>query len=123
MREAWDNLLEFHERFSVPIGRVPAEPTPVRVAARWRRIEEEIGELRDAITAGEVSGIAGEIADSIYTLIGAAVEYGIPLVDVWAEVHAANMRKALNDDGDIIKPAGWKAPDVEGVLRDAGWRR
>jgi predicted HAD superfamily Cof-like phosphohydrolase len=49
----------------------------------------------------------------------------LPLQELWNEVHTANMKKergtAENSKHgsafDIIKPAGWKAPDIAAILR------
>lgn len=65
---------------------------------------------------------AGErvcLADLIYVAVGAALELGIPLGAVWAEVHTANMRKVgggRRGDGKVLKPEGWTPPDVIGAV-------
>jgi predicted HAD superfamily Cof-like phosphohydrolase len=101
---------------------------------RWKLIYEEYHELYEALggaammasenTEANLPETADAIADLIYVLIGTAHEFGIPLADVWAEVQRTNMAKtggATRSDGKVMKPEGWQAPDIEGVLRRAGW--
>lgn len=115
----------FHEAGGVPAPSSPQIPPPERVALRMDLQEEEYGkELLPAMERGDLVGIADGIADLIYILVGTALEYGIPLDRVWAEVQRANMSKVdpttgtirRRDDGKILKPEGFKPPDVAAVL-------
>jgi predicted HAD superfamily Cof-like phosphohydrolase len=73
---------------------------------------------------GDLVGIADGIADSVYVLVGTALEYGIPLDRVWGAVHSANMAKVdpvtgkvrKRFDGKVLKPDGWKRPDIAAIL-------
>ena len=61
------------------------------------------------------------LADLIYVAIGSAVSMGVDLEPVFAEVHRANMAKAAGPkraDGKILKPEGWRPPDIARVLRE-----
>jgi predicted HAD superfamily Cof-like phosphohydrolase len=68
--------------------------------------------------------IADAIADSIYVLIGTALEYGIPLDAVWGEVQISNMAKVdldtgkvrRREDGKVLKSEGWTKPDIRKAL-------
>jgi predicted HAD superfamily Cof-like phosphohydrolase len=65
--------------------------------------------------------VAGELADLLYVVLGAATAWGIDIEPIFREVHAANMRKfeggTRRDDGKWLKPADWMGPDVAGILR------
>ena len=116
---------EFHEKFNVPNGKVPRLLDDKRSSLRYDLICEETNELGDAVIARDLPAIADALADLLYVVHGAALEYGIDLDAVVAEVHAANMRKeggGKRADGKILKPPGWVGPDVEGVLRAQGWK-
>lgn len=67
------------------------DPSPDLGGARY--LLEELGETLDALLTGDTEGYADGLADLIYVAIGAALRCCIPLPAVWAEVHAANMRK------------------------------
>lgn len=107
-------------------GFVASEPTldvPADVRElRLRLIEEEVAELRDALADDDVVGVADALADLLYVSYGAALAFGIPIEEVFAEVHRSNLTKLAGDslterdDGKVLKPAGWSPPDVAGVL-------
>ena len=79
--------------------------------------------------------VADALADIMYLVWGFALEAGIPLMDVFREVHASNMSK-LGDDGKpivsdgtmlrsdgshapagkLMKGPGFFPPDIAGVL-------
>jgi len=71
----------------------------------------------------DIVEIADALADIIYIACGTAVSYGIPLDKVFEEVHRSNMAKLVDgkplkrEDGKVIKPVGWTAPDIAGVLK------
>jgi predicted HAD superfamily Cof-like phosphohydrolase len=74
--------------------------------------------LRQEIDPAEV---ADALADLVYVICNMALEYGIPLDRVFAEVHRSNMAKfvdgvKLRPDGKILKPDGWQPPDIRGVM-------
>merc|ERR1719336_2468089 len=68
----------------------------------------------------------GDALDDIwYYSLNAACKKGVNLCSIFDVVHAANMAKIdpatgkciKREDGKIMKPAGWKAPDVEAEIR------
>jgi predicted HAD superfamily Cof-like phosphohydrolase len=65
------------------------------------------------------------IVDSLVVLVGTAITFGVDLKPIFEAVHAANMAKAggpKREDGKQLKPAGWKPPDVAGLLKAQGWK-
>jgi predicted HAD superfamily Cof-like phosphohydrolase len=136
MMRVQDMVLLFHTTFGVPIGQLPMAPNCNRILLRLRLIDEEFQELLEASigTRWESSGLGDlrdieknfnffeavdALADLVYVIYGAALELGVDLDAVIAEVHAANMRKVggpTRADGKILKPEGWQPPDVAGVL-------
>jgi len=90
---------------------------------RQSLIDEETGELRDAVAAGDIVAIADALADIVYVAYGTACVYGIDLDAVLDEVHASNMTKLGADglpirrpDGKVLKGPDYRPPDVAGVL-------
>jgi predicted HAD superfamily Cof-like phosphohydrolase len=120
MDQNWyQDVKAFHEKFGCYIGKKPGFPPPEVEQLRIDLILEEFKEVVDAMKAKDIEGVADGITDLIYVLVGMAVSYGIPLDKVWAEVQKSNMLKeggATREDGKILKPAGWVAPDIEGAL-------
>lgn len=125
------HVAAFHTACDVPILSVPAVPPEDRVRLRVSLVDEEVNkELLPAMRSGNLVEIADAMADAIYVIAGSALEYGIPLYDVWAAVQTANMAKVdpatgrvrKREDGKVLKPEGWTPPDVEGILRKWGMR-
>lgn len=130
MRQLLSDVTKFHVVGSIPIHDVPFIPPTDRKSLRLRLVNEEVQELNDAIQDRDIVEIADALADIIYVCAGMALEFGIPLADVWDEVQYSNMRKVdpttgmikRREDGKILKPDGWKPPDVRRMLVNAGWR-
>lgn len=115
------DVTEFHDRFHVAIGMWPNFRD---VTLRGRLIGEEIRELATAIESGDMVETADAIVDSIYVLVGTAVTFGIDLGPIWDAVHAANMAKVgggMRDDGKVLKPTDWEAPEIARLLIAQGW--
>lgn len=115
-----EDVYDFHKRFGCLIQEQPAVPVQANKNLREDLITEEFHELLDALDAENLAAIAKEICDLIYVAVGTAVSWGIDLDPVWELVHAANMAKiggATRPDGKILKPAGWKAPDIASEIR------
>ena len=120
-----DDVAAFHRACDVPSLVRPCVPMSDRKELRLSLIREEVNnELIPALLDDDLVGAADAMADSIYVIVGTALEYGIPLAAVWAAVQAANMAKVdpatglvrRREDGKVLKPEGWTPPDIEAVL-------
>lgn len=144
-----DMVREFHERFGFHVETTPSIPPEKIRAERARLIGSEAGEVIAELLAGNpdslwiqrdivddftersyppdrgpmLDRIAAEHGDLAYVNSGGAVNAGIPLTAVVAEVHAANMAKLgpdgkpiVNEHGKALKPEGWQPPDITAVL-------
>ena len=110
---------EFHAKFDQPIVDKPKIAGTFRMNLRGRLITEEISETFGALATDNLIEIADGIADSIYVLLGTAIEYGIDLDPVFKEVHRSNMEKTPGKeraDGKILKPEGWIPPRIKEIL-------
>lgn len=122
MKTAIADVTAFHNACDVPILAAPSIPNADRVRLRIKLIVEEVNaELVPAMLDGDLIEIADAIGDSIYVLIGAALEYGIPLDRIWNAIQTANMAKVdpvtgkvvrRKSDDKILKPEGWQPPDI-----------
>lgn len=128
--------LAFHVRIGDRPPRAPILPDVDTLALRLRLLEEEGREVREALqslaelasASAEASSparvaaeaaAAHELADLLYVAYGTFVALGVDADEVFAEVHAANVRKAgapRRADGKQLKPEGWRPADVAGVL-------
>lgn len=119
----FEMVKEFHVTYGLPIVEAPAHPSKDRIQLRRDLISEEYWEYDRAVEKGDLVNMAQELADILYVVYGAALEYGIPLDEVVAEVHRANMSKLDSDgsvlrreDGKVLKGPAYKAPDIESIL-------
>ena len=134
MHSVQRDVEEFH---SDVIGIPPVySPQIRRPMLRANLIAEEARETLEAITgqrwivesAPEPSrhGLGGDLVEAIdgmcdllCVVYGTAAEFGVDLEPFWNEVHFSNMQKAggsVRPDGKKLKPEGWVAPDIAGIL-------
>jgi len=86
-------------------------------------IEEEVQEFRDAVAAKDDVETFDAILDIIVVCIGYGLSRGWPMVEGWQEVMQSNLAKIdtsgfvkRREDGKILKPEGWQAPDLGRVM-------
>lgn len=120
MNEEQQMVHRFHERFGLVHHERPTLPGRDVHRLRTLLIEEELAEFRNAGEAGDVVGVADALADLLYVVYGAAVEYGVDLGPVFAEIHRSNMSKdhdrGCRRDGKVLKGRGYEPPRVREVL-------
>jgi len=83
-------------------------------------ITEETGELKDAIIAGDQVEQLDALVDILVVTIGAIRAAGWDGEAAWNEVMKTNFNKIdpttgkviKREDGKVLKPAGWKAPQL-----------
>lgn len=166
----------FHMVFGHPILPKPAIPSPERQVARNKFIRDEyieelvpawgaIADLGKKINEWPIDSkidpnkmfldqkiealaeYGDAIADVIYFLIGASLEYGLPLQEIWDAVQEANMSKlwtyeeverkdpswsvrlvqhlalkercysVIDETGKVRKPPSWKEPDIKAIIK------
>lgn len=123
---AMQSVAEFHMSFMLPLETRPQRHVQPELAElRVELLREEFEEFRDAVEKNDLVSIADALGDIVYVAYGAALTYGVNLDAVLAEVHRANMSKLgsdglplLRDDGKVLKPETYVAPDVRRVLLD-----
>lgn len=118
---AFADVLAFHRKFRCVIGETPAVPAEGTAHLRSELITEEYQELLSALMRGDLAGVADGALDLIYVVLGTLASYGIDPGRPWQAIQAANMAKengGTRDDGKVMKPPGWVAPDIGGILRD-----
>ncbi len=121
----------FHQKFSLPHlgdGSPPHLLSPDEFSFRYEFLQEELTELLEAHARGDLAGFLDGLVDLVYVACGTAHLAGLPFDEAWAEVQRANLSKeraAGADDArstrghalDVVKPAGFVPPDIEGILK------
>lgn len=125
---------DFHERFDLPRSDRPgAKPTMTDDATldfRVKFMQEELDEFVQCRGEEDLAGMFDALLDLTYVAMGTAHLMGLPWQRGWDEVQRANMTKVrAQADGsdskrgsslDVVKPEGWRPPDIQGVLDDPG---
>ncbi len=112
-------VAEFHRRFGIAIGTIPAAPDETTRSLRVNLIKEEFDELQEALAQQDLSAIAKELADLLYVVYGTAVSCGIDLKPVFQEVHRSNLSKvggSRREDGKWIKPPTYSPACIQPIL-------
>lgn len=145
MRKSFQDIVAFHRGIKAPVGDPAAINCTVDLALRVRLIAEEFDELLTAlcpkfgesefvqeaveawlreqrVLGGDPDPVeaADALADMCVVTVGSGVAWGVPLPEVWDEVHRSNMAKVggpTRADGKAMKPPGWTPPDIAGVLK------
>lgn len=126
-----DSVREFHAVAGSPFPKEPVLPVPEMLALRRTLIEEEYKEVMVAferLTAvtefhnldESLAPLLHELADLLYVTYGAMLVCGVDADAIFAEVHAANMRKTggpLRADGKLLKPPDWQPANVQKVVK------
>jgi predicted HAD superfamily Cof-like phosphohydrolase len=110
---------EFHEKYDVPVAEKPAMPSVKQRMRRARLICSEAAEFLEAADQGDFVEMTDALADILVVTYGTAVEMGVDLEPVFAEVHRSNMSKNGGKDagGKVLKGPAFSPPDILGELR------
>ena len=106
------------EEFSELVGAVYGQAARAEIESSYRRAVAADDGARDTVETADA------LADLIYVIYGMALETGIDLASVLAEVQRSNMSKlgadgkpVYREDGKVLKGPGYFPPNVEAVLR------
>ena len=122
--EQHDSVKEFHETYGLSIQNSPSLPDENIRSLRRDLLEEEFNEYMDGEEANDIVEISDALADMIYIIYGTAISYGIPLDEIFKEVHSSNMSKLGTDgkpirrgDGKILKGPNYFEPKIEAIIK------
>ena len=115
---------EFHQKYDAPVREKPAQIDVKDRLRRARLIVSEAAEFMEAADQDDFVEMVDALADILVVTYGAAVEMGVDLAPVFAEVQRSNMSKNGGKDpgGKILKGPGFSPPDILGELRKQGYR-
>lgn len=129
-RDLFADVGAFHRKFGLP--HTDDEHLPCLLPEdvwefRLKFLREELQETIDAHAEGDLAKFFDGLMDLVYVALGTAHMAHLPWAEGWDEVQRANMAKERSSGAgderssrghtlDVVKPAGWTPPDVEGVL-------
>lgn len=116
-------LKEFHKKFNHHIEEHPTSVVPDNVfELRVKLMREELNETIAAMVDENLVEIADGLADLLYVVFGTAISYGIPIDEIFTEVHRSNMTKSMLKDeksikGKTLKGENWEPPRIHDILK------
>lgn len=119
------DIWDFHRKFLLEYSGPPRELPQDLGDFRLKFIIEEINEYREARIDHDLAKQFDALIDLVYVVLGTAYLHGFDFEEGWRRVHAANMSKVRAERAedstrsstfDVIKPPGWKAPDLSDLV-------
>ena len=113
----------FHEKYGAPSRLTPTMLNPKDRLRRARLIVSEAAEFLEHADKGDLIEMVDALADILVVTYGTAVEMGVDLEPVFAEVQRSNMSKNGGTDagGKILKGPGFSPPSILGELVKQGY--
>tara|TARA_Y100000389_G_C17281505_1_gene423207 strand:+ start:265 stop:654 length:390 start_codon:yes stop_codon:yes gene_type:complete len=114
------DIKDFHEKFGLEYTGDPRVlPADLRLF-RIKFIDEELLEYASSKTLADEFDA---LIDMVYVILGTAHMQGLDFQAGWDRVHEANMKKVRGSSArslsyDVIKPAGWTAPDLTDLCNE-----
>lgn len=125
--DLFDEIANFMQAGGQIIPETPERVAPVDVIYYIDRVREEVEETRNAWFLDLAPGAVDGFLDTAYVAITGAIRIaGVEKArECWEAIMRANTSKidgtygeTITDPktGKILKPKGWKAPDIKGIL-------
>lgn len=129
----FEDVGRFHRKFGLPTSGatvLTSQLDPETLRFRIEFMREELNEFIEAAEAEDAAGMFDALIDLVYVAMGTAHLAGFPWEAGWALVQQANMAKVRatsaseskrNSSLDVVKPEGWTAPDIAGLIDLHNW--
>ena len=121
MKSNYEMVRDFHSKFGCTLNSKPTQLTEAEKLLRIRLMNEELAELVAAIQLGDMELIADSIGDLLYVTYGTGAAYGMPINQIYHEIHTSNMTKSLDKDtgGKVTKGDSFVPPRLGWILEQA----
>ena len=114
----------FMQTFGQEVKLIPSFSTEKINDLRYSLIQEELGELKQAIENKDLLEVADALTDILYVTYGAGHAFGIDLDKCFEEVQNSNMSKLgsngkpiYNDAGKVMKGPNFFKPDLSKFVK------
>ena len=119
----FEKVIQFMNTYGQEVKRKAEFPDKTTTDLRVELIEEELGELKEAIENNDLVEVADALTDILYVVYGAGAAFGINLDVCFNEVHSSNRSKLDKDgkpiyreDGKIMKGPNYSEPDLKTIV-------
>ena len=120
----FEKVKTFMETFGQEVKSKPSFSSEKINNLRYNLIEEELGELKQAIEKKDLLEVADALTDILYVTYGAGHAFGIDLDACFNEVQNSNMSKLdrdgkpiYNESGKVMKGPNYFKPDLSKFLK------
>ena len=120
----FDEVKVFMKTYSQEVKSTPDFPENKILKLRIDLIQEELDELKEAISNKDIVEVADALTDILYVTYGAGHSFGINLDDCFSEVQRSNMSKLgddgkpiFNESGKVLKGPNYFKPDLKKYIR------
>jgi len=110
MNSNFQQVREFHEAFGLKIRDRPCKSIfedKKTLKLRIDLIQEELDELKQAISEKDIVEVGDALADILYVTYGAGVSFGIDLDKAFHLVHQSNMSKLCTSEQEAKDTVKW----------------
>lgn len=115
---------DFSKNFNLPVREIGDLPSQAVLAFRVKFMAEELAEFVRAAKKQDLAEMTDALVDLVYVAIGTGYMLKLPFASAWDEVQRANMTKERargkgtkrGGTMDMVKPKGWKKPDIRALL-------
>lgn len=125
--DLFDEIALFMRAGGQPVPDSPTPGAPTDVTTFIERTQDELGETYDGWMMNNTAEVVDGFLDTAYVAITGAIRVaGVKKArECWEAILRANTSKIDGtygetvtdpDTGKILKPEGWKAPDIKGIL-------
>ena len=115
----FERVRKFMETFDQEIKEKAQFPNEKITSLRYDLINEELGELKEAIDNNDIKEVADALTDILYVTYGAGHAFGINLDKCFEEVQNSNMSKIgfdgkpiYNEKGKVMKGPNYFKPNL-----------
>ena len=115
---------EFMKTFGQEVKNKPSFSTDKINQLRVSLIQEELDELKEAMSNNDLLEVADALTDLLYVTYGAGHAFGIDLDKCFEEVQNSNMSKLgedgkpiYNEFGKVMKGPNYFKPDLEKFIK------
>ena len=116
----FEKVRRFMKTFGQEVKNKADFPSEKIVELRYKLIEEELEELKEAIDKKDLKEVADALTDILYVTYGAGHAFGINLDKCFEEVQNSNMSKLdengkpiYNELGKVMKGPNFFKPNLE----------
>ena len=116
----FESVRKFMKTFGQEVKEKAEFPNDKITSLRFELIQEELGELKDAIDKKDIKEVADALTDILYVTYGTGHAFGINLDKCFEEVQNSNMSKLgkdgkpiYNERGKVMKGPNYFKPDLK----------